>query len=53
MRNTTERNQGVIIEVIYLKHKKQSKQHLSQDDDPAVKTEISSVKHVSNNQIIK
>ena len=43
-----KRNQGVIIEVIYLKHKKQPKQHLSQDDDPAERTEISSVKHVSN-----
>ena len=44
-----KQNQGVIIEVIYLKHKKQSKQHLSQNDDPVVRTVISSVKHVSNN----
>ena len=53
MKTQQKRNQGVIIEVIYLKHKKQSKQHLSQNNDPAVRREISSVKHVSNNQIIK
>ena len=29
----------MIIEFIYLKHKKQSKQHLSEDDDPVVRTE--------------
>ena len=34
-----KQTKGVIIEFIYLKHKKQSKQHLSEDDDPVVRTE--------------